>query len=92
MDVTAFTTGLASRNVETNYRLVAALSASFFAIIKFVFGKRGGVDWYAVVHAFIATVGSTLCLFIDFYADSIDPGMPMRYLRRGVLLVVLPFI
>jgi len=91
MDIIAFTSGLSNLDVETNYRFVSLISAAFFAFIKLVLGKRGGVDWYAVVHAFIATVGSTLCLVIDFYADSIDPGVLNTISILCTVPVVSPF-
>jgi|AntAceMinimDraft_5_1070358.scaffolds.fasta_scaffold59396_2 hypothetical protein len=91
MSVVALATRLSNTlealNIEANYRVVAMASAVAFAIIKLGLGKRGGVDWYPMIHALIATTGSLLCLCIDGHAASIDPGMMQHIYARESLII-----
>ena len=65
--------------IEANYRVLAMLSALLFAAIVLVLKKRGGIDWYPMVHAFVAASGSLICIWLDMNASSIDPGDGLKH-------------
>jgi hypothetical protein len=66
-----------------NTRAIAIGSALLLLGVRLVLKKRGGVDWYALIHAIITGGGSILCVYLDFQATPVLTGLhePARSLQ-----------
>lgn len=61
---------------QWNLRLVGVVSAAIFAAIRLTFGKKRGIDWYALTHAIISAYGSLACVYLDLFAAEALTGTP----------------
>jgi TLC domain len=67
-----------------NLRQVAVASLVLLGTIRLLLQKRRGIDWYALIHAVISTVGSFVCLYLDYVASQrLGPGIgePLRTIQ-----------
>jgi hypothetical protein len=66
-----------------NLRLVGVITVILLGGIRIAFGHKRGVDWIALVHAFVVSVGSLACVYLDFYASVTLTGTsePFRSLQ-----------
>lgn len=55
---------------QWNLRHIALVSAIGLGIIRYSLDKKFGVDWCALIHAIITTIGSVVCWYIDTYYES----------------------
>lgn len=70
---------------EWNLRLVGIATAVSLALIRALFGKTLGVDWYALVHACISAGGSIICVYLNVFASETLTGAsePLRSVMCG---------
>lgn len=61
-------------------RLVAFATSTFLLLIRLVFQKKRGIDWYALLHAIVSSVGAFACLYLDWVASVslTSVGEPLR--------------
>lgn len=65
---------------EWSLRYTAFYTFLFLGMIRLSIGKRGGIDWYAFIHAIISAVGAFVVLYLDFMASEALTGTedPLR--------------
>jgi hypothetical protein len=59
-----------------NLRLVGITTTFTLWMIRVIFQKKRGVDWYALLHALISSLGSILCVYLDLFAAETLTGTP----------------
>ena len=52
--------------IEWNLTYVAITTTVVLGIIRIVFQKYHGIDWYAFLHAMISSMGAVMCLYLNF--------------------------
>jgi TLC domain len=52
--------------MEWNLTYVAITTTVVLGIIRIVFQKYYGIDWYAFIHAILSSTGSLMCLYLNF--------------------------
>mmetsp|Transcript_7851 Transcript_7851/g.14950 ORF Transcript_7851/g.14950 Transcript_7851/m.14950 type:complete len:312 (+) Transcript_7851:236-1171(+) len=65
---------------EWNLRAVGFVTFLFLAAVRQTLGKRQNVEWYALMHNFVAGAGSVVACYLDFYAAEALTGTaePLR--------------
>jgi hypothetical protein len=53
-----------------------AVGAVSFVTLCIARKKRGGIDWYALLHAGVTAVGSLMCTHLDLFAAESLTGTP----------------
>ena len=38
--------------------------------------KKRGIDWYALIHAIISSIGAMICMYLDYTSSTILTGSP----------------
>jgi len=68
-----------------NLYAVGLITFLFLGSIRLILGEWRGVNWYALIHAIVSTVGSFVCLYLDYYASSTLTGVqePLRSVLLG---------
>ena len=61
---------------EWNLRWASLLWVAIFAGIRIFLGERGGVIWYALIHAILTGVGGTVCAYLSFVSAEHMTGTP----------------
>lgn len=57
------------------YRDVAIVTVCVLWVVRFICHKKGGIDWYALVHALVSGFGSLACIYLDFESATLT-GTP----------------
>ena len=52
--------------IEWNLTHVAITTIVVLGMIRIIFQKYYGIDWYAFIHAILSSTGSFLCLYLNF--------------------------
>jgi len=75
-------------------RFVSFLWFMGFWAVRLTFGKRGGVDWYALTHAIVTGVGGSVCAYLSFVSAEQMTGIPGRWPRFAdeFYILLLPLI
>jgi TLC domain len=65
---------------EWNLRYTAITSFLLLGLIRLSIGKKGGIDWYAFIHAVLSAAGAFVVLYLDFMASEALTGVeePLR--------------
>ena len=71
---------------EWNLRFFSIAWFLFFAAIRLIFGKKLGVEWYAVIHALITGVGGVVCAYLYHVMAEKLIGTPGKKMGKGLLL------
>jgi hypothetical protein len=61
---------------EVNLRYASFAWFLVFALIRLVLGKRGGIDWYAMIHGILTGVGGVACAYLTFVSAESMTGTP----------------
>lgn len=61
---------------DWNLRWASFYWTLVFAGIRMVMGERGGVNWYAIIHAIITGVGGVMCSYLSFVSAEHMTGTP----------------
>jgi hypothetical protein len=61
---------------EVNLRWASFVWFLVFALIRLVLGKRGGIDWYALIHGALTGVGGVVCAYLTFVSAESMTGTP----------------
>lgn len=48
------------------YRDIAIATVLVLLVVRSVCHKKGGIDWYALLHALVSGLGSLACIYLDF--------------------------
>jgi len=57
-------------------RATSILWCLVFFAIRAVLGKKGGIDWYALVHAIVTGIGGCMCAYLTFVSAEQMTGIP----------------
>ena len=81
--ILGFCTVLDEWGAGTHLRIVAVISSACLLLIRRAFRKKGGVDWYALVHSLITGLGGLTCFYLDVVASETLTGTvePLRSLQ-----------
>ena len=52
--------------MEWNLTHVAITTTVVLGLIRIIFQKYYGIDWYAFIHAILSSTGSLMCLYLNF--------------------------
>lgn len=74
---------------DWNLYAVAAGTLLFLAAIWKSVGKRGGIEWYALLHAVVTGVGSVVCIYLDHSVIVNGVPQPLHAIRCGPPLTAL---
>jgi TLC domain len=69
-------------------RLVALGTTLVLWLIRLVFQKKHGIDWYAFLHAIVSSVGALACLYLDWVAS--EPMTRVAEPLRSIALCAGP--
>lgn len=57
------------------YRDIAITTIGVLWSVRFICHKKGGIDWYALLHALVSGFGSLACIYLDFESATLT-GTP----------------
>lgn len=57
-------------------RTIGFVTAILLSGVRLVLEKKRGVDWYALIHALITSIGSLACYYLDVFMSETLTGTP----------------
>lgn len=61
---------------EWNLRWTSLVWVVVFGLIRFFLAERGGINWYALMHAIITGIGGAVCSYLSFVSAEHMTGTP----------------
>jgi TLC domain len=65
---------------DWNLWMVGVISASLLLFVRWMLQKKGGIEWYALIHALASSGGAIFCLYLDSTSSELLTGTsePLR--------------